>query len=96
VAACVIAVVHDVSLDQAQLRALARLLRDNRDSRPDAVVARLLWHDGRQAQLIAIWESRDALDRHLATAAAAPISEMLSPLLGETPPPRIVEIDKYG
>jgi quinol monooxygenase YgiN len=93
----VIAVVHDVSLDQVQLRALARLLRDNRDSRPDAVVARLLWHQGGQAQLIAIWESRDALDRHLATAAAAaPISEMLSSLLGDTPPPRIVEIDEYG
>jgi hypothetical protein len=91
-----IAVVHDLWLEQAQLRSLARLLGDDRENRPRAVRAHLLWHDGDQAQLIALWENRDALDRYLAAAEVFPVSERLSSLLRQTTTPRIVEIDAYG
>jgi hypothetical protein len=45
--------------------------------------------------LITLWESRDALDRYLATAEVPPVTEMLT-TLGAQPPPRIVEVAEYG
>ncbi len=45
--------------------------------------------------LIVLWESRDALDRYLATAEVPPVTEMLA-ALGAQAPPRIVEVAEYG
>jgi len=91
----VIAVVHEVRLAPEQRDSLMRVLRSNRARRPKAVVARLLWCEGEVVHWIALWESRDALDRHLATAEVPPVTEMLA-TLGAQAPPRIVEVAEYG
>jgi hypothetical protein len=90
-----IAVVHEVRLAAEQRDKLMRLLRSCRADRPGAVVARLLWWEGDMAHLIALWESRDALDRYLATAEVPPATEMLA-TLGAQAPPRIVEVAEYS
>jgi quinol monooxygenase YgiN len=90
----VIAVVHEVRLAPAQTDALVRLLRSSRAERPTAIVARLLWCEGETVHLIALWESRDALDRYLATAELPAVAEMPAMLGAQTP--RIVELAEYG
>jgi hypothetical protein len=91
----VIAVVHELRLTPQQRDKLVRVLRSNRGRRPKALVARLLWCEGEMVHLIALWESRDALDRYLATADVPPVMEMLA-TLGAQAPPRIVEVAEYG
>jgi hypothetical protein len=91
----VIAVVHEVRLPEHQRDKLLGLLRSSRARRPEAVIARLLWCEGELVHLITLWESRDALDRYLATAEVPPVTEMLT-TLGAQPPPRIVEVAEYG
>jgi hypothetical protein len=90
----VIAVVHEVRLEEDQRRNLVRLLRSSRARRPKAVIARLLWCEGEMVHLIALWESRDALDRYLATAEVPPLTEMLATFAQARP--RIVEVTEYG
>lgn len=88
-----IAVVHEVRLAPAQKDALVRLLRSSRAERPTAIVARLVWCEGETVHLIALWESRDALDRYLATAELPAVTEMLATLGAQA---RIVEVAEYG
>jgi quinol monooxygenase YgiN len=90
----VIAVIHHVRLAPAQRDTLVRLLRSSRAERPTAIVARLLWCEGETVHLIALWESRDALDRYLATAELPTVTEMLATLGAQAP--RIVELAEYG
>ena len=90
-----IAVVHEVRLAPAQQDALVRLLRSSHGERPAAIVARLVWCEGETVHLIALWESRDALDRYLENAEAPAVTEMLA-MLGAQAPPRIVEGAEYG
>ena len=73
---------------------LVRLLRSSRADRPTAIVSRLLWCEGETAHLIALWESRDALDRYLATAELPAVTETLATLGAQAP--RIVELAEYG
>jgi hypothetical protein len=86
----VIAVVYEVCLAPVQKDTLLRLLRSSRADRPTAIVAHLLWCEGETAQLIALWESRDALDRSLATAGLLAVTEILA-MLDAQAAPRIVE-----
>ena len=89
-----IAVVYEVHLARAQRDLPVRLLRSSRADRPTAIVSRLLWCEGETAHLIALWESRDALDRYLATAEVPAVAEMLAMLAAQAP--RIVEVAEYG
>ena len=73
---------------------LVRLLRSSRAERPTAIVAHLLWCEGETVHLIALWESRDALDRYVATAELPAVTEMLATLGAQAP--RIVELAEYG
>jgi hypothetical protein len=91
----VIAVVQEARLAPEQRDNLMRVFRSNRVRRPKAVVARLLWCEGEIVHLIALWESRDALDRYLATVEVPPVTEMLA-TLGAQASPRIVEVAEYG
>jgi hypothetical protein len=45
--------------------------------------------------VIALWESRDALDRYLESAGVPALTKM-SAMLGAQAPPRIVEGAEYG
>jgi quinol monooxygenase YgiN len=89
----VIAVVHQMRLAPAQKDTLVRLVRSSRAERPIAIVARLLWCEAETVHLIALWESRDALDRYLATAELPAVTEMLATLGAQA---RIVEVADYG
>jgi quinol monooxygenase YgiN len=89
----VIAVVHQMRLAPAQKDTLVRLVRSSRAERPIAIVARLLWCEAETVHLIALWESRDALDRYLATAELPAVTEMLATLGTQA---RIVEVADYG
>jgi hypothetical protein len=91
----VIAVVHEVRLAPAQQDTLVRLLRSSRAERPTAIVARLLWCEGETVHVIVLWESRDAVDRYLATAELPAVTEMQA-MLGAQASPRIVEVAEYG
>ena len=44
--------------------------------------------------VIALWESRDALDRYLAAAEVPPVTETLATLGAQAP--RIVDVTEYG
>ena len=90
-----IAVVHELRLAPERRDNFVRVLRSNRARRPKALVARLVWCEGEIVHLIALWESRNALDRYLSTTEAPPVTEMLT-TLGEQAPPRIVEVAEYG
>ena len=89
-----IAVVHEVRLTPAQKDALGRWFRSSHGERPSAIVARLVWCEGETVHLIALWESRDALDRYLASAELPAVTEMLTTLGAQAP--RIVEVADYG
>jgi quinol monooxygenase YgiN len=91
----VVAVVYEFQLVSHQQQALARLLQADRAERPPAILARLLWAEGESVHLIVIWKSRDALDRHVATASAHPVAALLEPL-GVRETPRIVEVAEFG
>lgn len=88
-----IAIVHEVRLAPAQKDALVRLVRSSRAEKPAAIVARLLWCEAETVHLIALWESRDALDRHLASAELPAVTEMIATLGAQA---RIVEVVDYG
>jgi hypothetical protein len=90
----VIAVVYEVCLAPVQKDTLVRLLRLSRADRPTAIVAHLLSCEGETAHLIALWESRDALDRSLATAGLPAATEILA-MLDAQAAPRIVEVAEY-
>jgi hypothetical protein len=90
----VIAVVYEVRLTPARKDTLVRLLRSSGADRPTAIVGHLLWYEGETAHLIALWESRDALDRSLATAGLPAVTEILA-MLDAQASPRIVEVAEY-
>ena len=90
-----IAVVYEFRLAPPHKDMLVRLLRSSRADRPTAIVAQLLWCKGETAHLIALWESRDALDRSLATAGLPAVTETLAMFDAQTSP-RIVEVAEYG
>ena len=48
---------------------LARLMDEGRATRPADVLVATLLYDGVLARLVAVWNSRDALDRYLATTS---------------------------
>jgi quinol monooxygenase YgiN len=91
----VIAVVHEVRLAPAQRDMLVRLLRSSHAARPSAIVSRLLWCEGETVHMIALWESRDALDRYLASAGLPAVTETLA-MLDAQAWPRVVEVAEYG
>jgi hypothetical protein len=58
----------EAAMTQEQARKLARLMEDGRPTRPAGVVTALLEYKDGRGRLLAVWESRETLDRYLAEA----------------------------
>lgn len=86
-----VAALFEANVDREQAERLADLMRKGRDTRPKGVrLASLLYENG-VAQVVAIWESKDALDQYLA-AVPVPKGVELFQTIGVEPRFRIVEV----
>ena len=86
-----VAALFEANVDREQAERLADLMRKGRDGRPDGVQSASLLYDGDLAQVVALWESRDTLDRYL-SSAPVPKGVELFRTIGVEPRFRIVEV----
>jgi hypothetical protein len=87
----VVAAIFEASVDRDQAERLADLMRKGRDTRAEGVrIASLLYENG-VAQVIAIWESKDTLDRYV-SAVPVPKGVELFRTIGVEPRFRVVEV----
>jgi hypothetical protein len=89
------AAIFEAPLDAAQAAALARLMDEGRASRPSGVVTATLLYDGAVARLVAVWDSRDALDAYLATTDV-PRGRELMLKVGADPTMTIVDVLEHA
>jgi quinol monooxygenase YgiN len=90
-----VAAVFEATLDAGQAADLARLMDEGRPTRPEGVVTATLLFDGALGRLVAVWESRAALERYLATAAV-PRGEELMRKVGAEPTMTIVDVLEHA
>ena len=89
------AAVFEAELDAGQAGDLARLMDEGRATRPEGVVTATLLYDGSHGRLVAVWKSRDALERYLATAEV-PRGEELMRKVGAEPTMTIVDVLEHA
>jgi hypothetical protein len=89
------AAVFEAELDAAQAADLARLMDEGRPTRPEGVVTATLLHDGSRARLVAVWKSRDALERYLASTPV-PRGEELLRKVGAQPQLTVVDVPEHA
>lgn len=89
------AVVLTADLDRGQADRLAELMADGRASRPAGVVSAALLYEAGVATLVACWESRETLDRYLASTEV-PRGVELMRRVGVEPSLRVVELLELG
>ncbi len=90
-----VAAVFEAALDAGQAADRARLLDEGRPPRPAGVVTATLLFDGSRGRLVAVWKSRDALERYLATGAV-PRGEELMRKVGAEPTMTIVDVLEHA
>lgn len=90
-----VAAVFEAELDAGQAADLARLMDEGRATRPEGVLTATLLFDGSVARLVAVWESRAALERYLATADV-PRGEELMRKVGAEPAMSIVDVLEHA
>ena len=90
-----VAAVFEATLDAGQAADLARLMDEGRATRPEGVLTATLLFDGSLARLVAVWESRPALERYLATAGV-PRGEELMRKVGAEPTTTIVDVLEHA
>ena len=90
-----VAAVFEAPLSEEQARELARLMEEGRATRPARVETALLLHDDGIGRLIAVWETRDALDEYLASGAVPRGTELMRKV-GAEPTFRIVDCLELG
>jgi hypothetical protein len=91
----VVAAIFEAELDAGQAARLAELMREHRETRPAAVVLAALHLDGARAELVAYWESREALESYLATGET-PRGTALMREVGAEPTMRIVDVPQFA
>jgi hypothetical protein len=89
------AAVFEAALSREQAADLARLMDEGRSTRPAGVVAATLLYDGTVGRLVAVWESRDALDRYLASTDV-PRGRELMRTVGAEPSMTVVDVLEHG
>ena len=90
-----VAAVFEAELDSGQAADLARLMDEGRPTRPEGVLTATLLYDGSRARLVAVWKSRDALERYLATADVPRGAELMRKV-GAEPEMRLVDVLELG
>ena len=89
------AAVFEAELDAGQAADLARLMGEGRPTRPDGVVTATLLYDGSRGRLVAVWKSRDALERYLATADVPRGAELMRKV-GAEPTMSVVDVLEHA
>jgi hypothetical protein len=90
-----VAVIFEARMTREQVARLAELMREHRSTRPAGVIMAALLADGERAQLVAFWQTRDALDRYLATVDE-PRGATLMREAGADPKWHVVEAFELG
>jgi hypothetical protein len=90
-----VAAIFEAPLDARQAAELARLMDEGRASRPSGVVTATLLYDGAVARLVAVWDSRDALEAYLATTDV-PRGRELMLRVGADPTMTIVDVLEHA
>ena len=90
-----VAAIFEAELDSGRAADLARLMDEGRPTRPQGVLTATLLYDGSRARLVAVWKSRDALERYLA-AAGVPRGEELMRKVGAEPTTTIVDVLEHA
>jgi quinol monooxygenase YgiN len=90
-----VAAVFEAELDSGQAAALARLMDEGRPTRPEGVLTATLLYDGSRARLVAVWKSRDALERYLATADVPRGAELMRKV-GAEPTMSVVDVLEHA
>jgi len=90
-----VAAVFEAELDSGQAADLARLMDEGRPTRPEGVLTATLLYDGSRARLCAVWKSRDALERYLATADVPRGAELMRKV-GAEPTMSVVDVLEHA
>jgi hypothetical protein len=85
-----VAAVFEAEMSAEQASDLARRMDEGRPTRPADVLVATLLYDGVLARLVAVWNSRDALDRYLATTSVPRGQELMRKVGVE---PRVTFVD---
>jgi len=85
-----VAAVFEAEMSAQQAGDLARLMGEGRPTRPADVLVATLLYDGVLARLVAVWNSRDALDRYLAMTSVPRGQELMRKVGVE---PRVAFVD---
>jgi hypothetical protein len=89
------AAIFEAPLRPEQAADLARLMDEGRPTRPAGVVVATLLYDGTTGRLVAVWESREALERYLATTDM-PRGRELMLKVGADPTMEIVDVLEHA
>jgi hypothetical protein len=91
----VVAAVFEARMTRGQAETLAMLMREGRTTRPGGVLTASLLYENDVASLIAVWRSRDMLDRYLSITAVPRGTELMR-AVGVEPSFRVVETLECG
>jgi hypothetical protein len=90
-----VAAIFEAPMSREQADELAARMAGTRDARPTAVLNASLLYDDGVARLIAIWTSKDALDRYL-SVTPVPRGVELMREVGAEPVMRVVPALEFG
>ena len=91
----VVAAIFEAPLTREQAERLAELMKEGKATRPGGVLsASLLYEDG-VGRLVAVWQSRDTLDRYLAVTPVPRGAELMRQV-GADPSFRLAEVLELG
>jgi len=90
-----VAAIFEAKLSREQALELASLLEEHRSARPAGVVATVLHSEGELTRLVAVWKSRDTMDRYL-SVTPTPLGAMLMRQVGAEPMIRIADVLDYA
>ncbi len=89
------AAIFEAALSAEQAEQLARLMEEGRPTRPAGVLVATLLYDGERGRLVAIWKSRDDLERYLAETEV-PRGRELMRAVGAEPVMSVVDVLDLG
>jgi hypothetical protein len=89
------AAVFEAELSREQAERLAELMDEGRPTRPSGVLSATLLWDGAVGRLVAVWESREALERYVATTEV-PRGRELMRKVGVEPIMTVVDVLEHA
>jgi hypothetical protein len=90
-----VAAIFEAPLTREQADELARLMAEGRSARPAVVRTAMLVYEDGIARIVAVWPSKDALDRYLSVTAVPRGTELMR-AVGAEPTFSVVEVLELG